>query len=273
MNKLLMCGNGYKIDRKILYSKVKEFPERILYKCFDFAYDMTYAELGEHRNYRSGGTLNRKNGEIFINTFQGKLAEYSIWNEFANRKLEINRPDLEKFKLGKWDDFDFIYKNYKIAVKSTKHYGNLLLLERKDWNNEGIYIPNEKKGTGYYDFFVLIRIFPDGERIMKDNRILYSKNIDKKELEEKIINKDIKWSYDIPGFITHADFCEVIENRNIIEKGSMLNGKIEMDANNYYVQAGDMKNINEMFKEITGINIKEIDEIGQRDQVYIKNKI
>lgn len=267
MDRLSECDNGYKIDKKISYNKMKEFPERILEKCFNFSYDMTYARVGQHRNYRSGGTLNRKNGEIFINTFQGKLAEYGIWNEFANRKLEIRSPDLKEFKLGKWDDFDFIYKNYKIAVKSTKYYGNLLLLERKDWDKEGIYIPNEKKGTGYYDFFVLIRVFPDGEKIMKDNKILYSENIYEKELKKKIINKGNKWSYDIPGFITHKDLCKLIKNEYVIEKGALLNGKTEMDADNYYVQAGDMRNINEMFKQITDIHIKEIDEIGQKEHV------
>ena len=38
----------------------------------------------------------------------------------------------------------------------------------------------------------------------------------------------------------------IIQKQHIIKKGQMLNGKIPMDANNYYVQAGDMRNINSM---------------------------
>ena len=261
MDKLQKDNNGYYINRKVSYSKIKEFPYTILDKCLDFAYDMTYGKVGQHRNYRSGGKIIRENGEIFINTFQGKLAEYGVWNEFANRKLSISRPDLEKYKLGKWDDFDIKYKDYSIAVKSTKQYGNLLLLEKKDWNDKGIYIPNESKGKGHYDFLLLIRISPDGEAIMKKNKLLYSKNIDKQELKNKIINNTNKWSYDIPGFITHKDLCYIIKNNYVIEQGAILNGRTIMDADNYYVQAGCMRNINEMFNQMFNIEAKEIVEL------------
>lgn len=172
------------VTKKIPYKKIKEFPDRILNKCFNFAYNMTYGESGQHRSYRSGGINRRKNGEIFINTFQGKLAEYGIWNEFKNRNFEIGSPDLSEDMLGKWDEFDFIYNGYKISVKSTKFYGNLLLLEKKDWTEKGIYIPDKAKETSYYDFFVLLRISPNGENIMKNNKILYSQKIDKEELKK-----------------------------------------------------------------------------------------
>lgn len=155
MDKLIKNNNGYFISKKVPYNKIKEFPLRILNKCFDFSYNMTYENKGQHRSYRSGGGKNRYNGEIFINTFQGKLAEYGIWNEFKNRSFDITSPDLSEYNLGKWDDFDIKYKDYSIAVKSTKFYGNLLLLEKDDWNEHGIYIPNEDKGTGYYDFLFL----------------------------------------------------------------------------------------------------------------------
>lgn len=61
---------------------------------------MSYG-TGEHRN---GGELNRKNGEIFINTFQGKLAELAVYNEIYKlsndvyKKLSI--PDFNIFGLG-----------------------------------------------------------------------------------------------------------------------------------------------------------------------------
>jgi hypothetical protein len=45
-----------------------------------------------------------------------------------------------------------------ISIKATKHFGQLLLLETKDWNNNGQYIPNlslEKQSQ--YDYFILVR--------------------------------------------------------------------------------------------------------------------
>ena len=271
MDKLIKNNNGCFISKKVPYKKIKEFPLRILNKCFDFAYDMTYGNKGEHRSYRSGGKIIRKNGEVFINTFQGKLAEYGIWNEFENRSFDINSPDLSEYNLGKWDDFDIKYKDYNIAVKSTKFYGNLLLLEKDDWNEHGIYIPNEDKGTGYYDFFVLIRISPDGEYIMKEKRKLYSsEKIDREDLRKIIINNSNKWSDDVPGFITHEDLCSIIKNKDIIEAGKMLNGKTPMDTNNYYVQAGCMRNINAMFSQFESIKVKEIDESGNKKADELK---
>lgn len=259
MDRLLERNQGYySVNKRVSYNKIKDFPDRILDKCFKFAYDMTYGELGQHRSYRSGGMARRSNGQIFINTFQGKLAEYGIWNEFRNRNLYVKNPDLREYKLGKWDDFDINYENYNIAVKSTKYYGNLLMLEKKDWDDKGIYIPNKSKGTGYYDFFILIRIGPDGEDIMRKERILYSKYAQREKLANMILNRNINWSYDIPGFITHKDLCKVINEKYIIEQGAILNERTPIDANNYYVQAGCMRNINELFDYVTTEKIKEI---------------
>ena len=52
--------------------------------------------------------------------------------------------------------------------KSTKSYGDLLLLETKDWNDDGEYIPNKDKGNFRYDYTILVRFSPDGEAIMKN---------------------------------------------------------------------------------------------------------
>ena len=46
---------------------------------FNFANDMTFRFVGEHRSHRTGGTHRRKKGEIFSDTFQGKLSEYATY--------------------------------------------------------------------------------------------------------------------------------------------------------------------------------------------------
>ncbi|MDR3597720.1 hypothetical protein [Clostridium sp.] len=250
MNKMSLTDIGYIVNQKREYNALGIFPYNILMKCFNFAYEMSFGEVGKHRERRSGGDKNRKNGEIFINVFQGKLAEHGMWNEFEKRNIKISSPDLSEYGLGEWDNFDLDVMGYKVAVKSTKYYGNLLLLEQKNWNSFGEYVPNISKGTSHNDFFLLIRIGPDGEKLMRENKFLYKNNINITELKEIIINEKNIWSYDIAGFITHKELCEIIENENIIKKDSMLNIYTKMDADNYYVQAGDMRNIEELFKLI-----------------------
>ena len=211
---------------------------------FEFAYDMTFGNIGKHRDHRSGGTHKRHNGELFSDTMQGKLSEFVVYNVFRNRIKEINRPDLNRYGLKKWDDCDFKINQRTIAVKSTKFYGNLLLLESNDWNERGQYIPNIQNGEKNYDFFILIRIKPDLTRIMKQNKAYYSDEINKNTLEEIIFKEE--WISNIVGYITHDDLIETIQEKNLIKKGSILNYNTVMDADNYYVQAGDFRPMHEL---------------------------
>lgn len=64
------------------------------------------------------------------------------------------------------------------------------------------------------------------------------------------ILSNLYWSYDIAGYITHQDLKSVIENRQFISKGARLNGKIPMDADNYYVQCGDMRKFSNIINKI-----------------------
>ena len=80
---------------------------------------------------------------IFKDTFQGKLAEFAMYQYMKQNNLEVSKPDLSKEKLGKWDVFDITCYGKMITVKSTKHFGQLLLLETKDWTNEGDYKPTD----------------------------------------------------------------------------------------------------------------------------------
>ena len=64
-------GNNYYVQDKKRFSAYASILAEDKKECFDFAYGMSYAKRGEHRDSRSGGNLHRTKGQIFINTFQG----------------------------------------------------------------------------------------------------------------------------------------------------------------------------------------------------------
>ena len=245
--KLKKENNSYYITQPRNFIGLKFLTSDCIQMCFEFSYDMTFGLEGQHRNYRSGGSHNRKNGEIFINTFQGKLAEFAFYNLLNNYSINCQKPDTSKYELGRWDSCDFVVRKKKINIKSTKYYGNLLLLEEKDWNTEGVYLPNyNTENISVYDYFILLRLKPSGEELMKMSRALYSNSIDRNILQ-RIIDS-ASWEFDIPGFCTLNDFKLVIKDGFIIPKGGLLNGKTKMDADNFYLQAGDLKSIEEIIK-------------------------
>lgn len=190
--------------RETSFLPIGKYSNSAIETIFNFAYAMAFEE-GHHRNYRSGGREKRKNGQIFINAFQGKLAELSVSNiikQYApNHADKVSKLDLQVHPENIWDDYDITFKGMSFGVKSTKYYGNLLLLETKDWNEKGEYIPNLKaRKKAASDYFVLVRIKPSGEDLLKQHKLLYSQEINKNKLFE-IINSE-PWLYDIPGYIT-----------------------------------------------------------------------
>lgn len=258
------------------------------YTCFDFAFDMSFGGKGEHRTYRSGGTEKRTDGQIFINTFQGKMAEFALYRYLQSRNIELDPPDVSCFDLGKWDSFDLKCQEKYLSVKSTSFKGNLLLLETKDWDENGEYIPNhkekkeenketketketeekeEKEENIRYDYVVLVRFNPDGKQIMKDNNLLEVTSLAPKEIHEILIEKirDREWEYDIPGFIYHSELVKMIRDRRKIPKGSILNGSTKMDAENYYFQTGNMHSVVEMYTY-------DLDEKEERADVRLIRK-
>lgn len=241
--KMNINGNIYTINSSVRFNPIMNFDLNTIKRVFDFAYDMSFGRSGEHRDHRSGGTHRRRNGEIFANTFQGKLAECAIYNYLCD-VCEISEPDFDTYGLGEWDNADFCINNHNISVKSTKSFGNLLLLETKDWSEEGIYLPNNEA----YDFTFLVRLNPYCEDIMRRDRKLYTDDMPDGELRELVINNT--WEFDIPGYITLNDLKYIIQNNYVLPQGAFLNGKTRMDATNYYVQSGDMHPINDFFGEL-----------------------
>jgi hypothetical protein len=76
---------------------------------------------------------------------------------------------------------------------------------------------------------------------MKKNRLLYADTADYNELKDIIIGQS--WKYDVPGYITRQDLQQIISKHLVIPRGAMLNGKTRLDAENYYIQAGDLRPI------------------------------
>lgn len=209
-------------------------------KVIDFAYAMCFGQ-GHHRDHRTGGQYDRKGGEKFCNTFQGKLAEVALYNFFKSQGLESQEPDFGIYTEGIWDDSDLEIKGKKINVKSAASQSNLLLLETKDWNLQGQYIPNVLRNDGSttnYDYFILVRIHPDIKKLFKADRLMYSNEIEKTVIEEIIFKHN--WSFDIAGYTTNEYIIATIKNNYILPQNSILNHYTKMDASNYYIQSGDL---------------------------------
>ncbi|MEJ8776740.1 hypothetical protein [Pseudogracilibacillus sp. ICA-222130] len=220
-------------------------PEYTL-SSFEFANNMSFSEEGHHRVYRSGGSEIRSKVQVFCDTFIGKLGEFAVYQYFRNNGITLTYPDLKIMGQGEWDSYDFTYKNRKIGVKTTKTNGNLLLLETKDWNKNAQYLPNLSNGNADYTDFLFVRVDTNIVSNLKRQRLYRNNNI-KKEILEDEFNKS-SYYFDIahiPIFLVkHA-----IQQNSIIEKGSYLY-KTLIDANNYYIQSGDMFFISNLINEL-----------------------
>lgn len=203
----------------------------------NFAYKMSFGKKGQHRNHRTGGTHQRKNGEIFANAFQGKLSEFAVFNYLSGLGLQLEPPDLTISQLGAWDVVDLSVNGKEITIKSTKSYGQMLLLETRDWGYNGTYKPNKS----IYDYFILVRIAPNVDKILKEKKLLYVDEVSTDVLVPPI--KEQKWKAEVSGYFTNDQFVnEVIRAKHILPKSSYLNST-KMDAENYYIQIGDLQPI------------------------------
>ena len=246
-NKLREEGNNkYRCYRRTPFKRLLKIKQKYINKAFEFAYDMAYGD-GYHRRNRSGGQHQRKDTEIFANTLQGKISEFGFYQYFKD-EYEISKPDLSIDPKGIWDDADIIINNSIIAIKSTKYKNDLLLLETKDWSEKGEYIPNSNsEGHSKYDYIFLTRVKPSVEKNLKSKRLLYS-NKDNINKENLIFLKKLNWEFDIPGYIKREDLINIIKKDFILPQNSILNfhkghGGTNMDAENYYIQSKDLRNI------------------------------
>lgn len=235
------------------FFKGTEILQQEFQQVLDFAYSMCFGD-GHHRNSRSGGQYARKNGEKFCHTFQGKLAELVLYNYFTTQGLHCKEPDFGIHAKGIWDDCDLEIKNKKINVKSVAFLSNLLLLEAKDWNEKGQYIPNSSinsNATTHYDYFVLVRIQPDIKKIFNVARLMFCNEIKKESIQELIFGQ--YWSFDIAGYSTNNDLIDTITNGFVLPQNAILNLYTKMDAQNYYIQSGSMRLIANLVQELNSI--------------------
>lgn len=167
------------------------------------------------------------------------MGEVAFYRWCKNRgKSEISEIDFDCFDLGKWDSSDFILtdnnnEKIKVAVKTTKDFGNLLLLEVKDWcvkENKAIYIPNQDKdGRGFYNYIVLCRV--------KTNLKINPQSLTEDSLE--IMAKSLEVKLQVVGMIGNKELVEIINSGKYkIYQGDTLNKSTIMDADNYYIQSG-----------------------------------
>ncbi|GGG35595.1 hypothetical protein [Bizionia arctica] len=223
--------------------------KHIVLQSFDFAFEMIFGS-GHHRNHRSGGLHNRPKGELFANTFQGKMAEFVVYNYLTKNDFpDIEKPDTSVSGKGIWDAYDLMYKNKKINIKSATFFSNLLLLECKDWNKNGEYIPNIKNTSSKdYDYFILVRIKPDIKKLLQIEKLFSVDFVEKTKLQEVILNE--KWFYDFGGICSKKTIKHIINEHYFLPQNALLNGKIKIDADNYYIQCGDLKDINFLLKHL-----------------------
>lgn len=67
-NKLTENGNNKNINSKVTFEKLGIISADISKRCFSFAYNMTFGNIGEHRNHRTGGGHQRKAKYLQIHT-------------------------------------------------------------------------------------------------------------------------------------------------------------------------------------------------------------
>lgn len=179
--------------------------------------------------------------EVFCDTFLGKLGEFSVYQYFKQGGINLDYPDMSIMGLEEWDSYDFVYKNLNIGVKTTKSFGNLLLLETKDWNENAQYIPNLRNGNADYDDMLFIRVDTDLVENIKKKRLYYSDEIDVNILQQET-SKD-SYEFDL-SHIPMDLIKQIVKEKVIINKNDYLQSKkTKMDAQNYYIQSGDMCNI------------------------------
>lgn len=242
--KIHTIPEGRKVPFKVMGQIAREDVEQVL----NFALDMSYGD-GHHRDHRQGGRHRRSNNEIFANTFQGKIAEYVVYYCLRQYGFEVEEPDLGVFGENIWDNVDIDCNGRHISIKSTKERGQLLLLEKGDWNDQGCYIPNINDGgkMAQYDYHMLVRVRPSCEDILRNNRILYGS-----ELPEEVIDilLNQSWEYCMPRYISRDELIYLIQNNFVIKAGSYFN-KTKMDADNYYVKAYDMHELPEIINGLS----------------------
>jgi len=261
--KLKQNNNEYEVNSKVPFGTrtTATCSGQDLKQAFLFSWNMTFGANGEHRSHRSGGQLIRENMQKFCDVFIGKLGEVAFFNISIKRETvsNITEIDYECYGLGKWDISDFIINNqYHISIKTTKHFGNLLLLEEKDWivqDKKAIYIPNKNaESKGVYDFLFFSRVKTNIHDLLKG---LNLSEVNDNELNNIFFNQiinDVSVCLEVVGFVSNIDLVSMIEEGYILPQNALLNKNTRMDASNYYLQSGYFRPYKAISNSFTGVD-------------------
>jgi len=223
-----------------------EVSEDVIEQCFNFSYDMAFGE-GGHRDHRSGGQTRRTKLGIFWDTFRGKIAECAAYEYFKQRGINVTSPDFSVMGLGEWDSVDMRVNGREVSIKSTKDIGQLLLLEVADWDADGNYIPNATtNGVTNYDYFLLVRTKIEVPKNYVGGELLLTYE----EFLEIVMRENPCITAELTGVLSHDDFVnQIMKYKYIIRQGDKLNGWMEMDASNYYVQCAELEPVEVIWEE------------------------
>lgn len=253
--KFLYIFDQYRWSVPFEINKEDVFTEEEILRVFNFA----FKSKEFHRSNRSGGTLKRDPIQIFFNIFLGKLGEVATYNYLLRNNIKLkNEIDYEIKGHGEWDDCDIITENNKkISVKSSKYYSNMLLLEKKDYNENGELEYNIGTDKTYnFDYFSYVRIAPVKLNVISKfgyggtfkNNTPYVE----KALKSFILN--YKWHYEEPFILSKELFLNIaIKNKYFIEKNILI--KFDHDEKNKVLlklssKINSIEKINEYIKDV-----------------------
>lgn len=206
--------------------------EHSIKKCLDFAEMMVYGDGYQNPNSFGNEKEPRVSSEVFRDILQGKISEIGFYNfMFKQKIIPDKKPDFEVWGKGKWEDIDFTFNNgeIRISIKSTKHFGNLLLLEKHKYTKNGEFNQPVDGGEPFaYDNTFLVRV----KGIDGGNRSEYD-NISSVQCE-------------ISGHIDHARFLSIIAENQVVPQGCLLGTPLKVD--NYYTCVTDLISTDKFLK-------------------------
>ena len=134
-------------------------------------------------------------------------------------------PDFSAHKLGVWDTVDLSVGGREISIKSTKHYGHLLLLETKEWDENAVYIPNkDRNGATEYD---VIRGWRANASYFYIAKEFVRDNIDMDILEELLSLGGLGIQYCIKSELAYSKLQEIKDDLTSV-KYNEFNEKYNM---------------------------------------------
>ena len=188
-----------------------------------WAYDNAYN--GHFKNARNAFSTMR-------DAFLGKLGEFACYEWWKSKGYKLDPPELILRKRGEWDDGDLVVEERKVQVKTTGYNSNFMLLRKKDWDENANYLWGKNGKDDKYGAFFLCRIKPDPRKIFQEESRL---------MDLISICENTSWKYEITGWLPKKHIAFAIANNFIIPRGRFLNGKVRIEEDLIYFQAGDLK--------------------------------